>query len=122
MATLPEFFQGSIAHDFQAILDADLAREAASDKTAPKVKKHAEKPPETPPPGCPPPKTPNVGCTVGQGCEPKPIETPPPKCPPPKTPMVGCTNDCPPRPKGKKLATFVPVVEGWSLPPDPPAL
>jgi hypothetical protein len=94
MQTLPEFFRGSIAQDFQAILDAEPSSEPGSFELAGKAKK----PPETRAPECKVrDQTCDANCTID-----------------PKTPV--CTNT----PK-RKAAAFQPGVQGWSNPPAPPA-
>jgi len=104
MQTLPEFFQGLIAQDFQGILDADRSPEAASGELAGKAKK--------------PPKTPGVGCSVNKVACKKKSTTRAPLCKQ-HSPGVGCSP--PDRPKKKKAAAFLPDVQGWSIPPAPPA-
>jgi len=99
MQTVPEFFQGSIAQDFQAILDADLLREASSGELACKAKG----PPRSPAPQCTSPVRCNKSapkCSNNKACTSRND-----KCKPPK----------------KKAAAFLPGVEGWSIPPAPPA-
>ena len=117
MQTLPEFFQGSVAQDFQGILDADPPPEAAPGELA----CEAKKPPKTCAPACKnPPPTPGIGCTDKVRCEGKKPTTcaPPCKIPPP-TPGIGCTDKraC----IKKKAVAFLPGVPGWSSPPAPPA-
>ena len=112
MEILPEFFRGPIAQDFQGILAADLEREAASEKTAHKKKKPAKKKQVIKPVHSPLPK-----CLVSKGCLPTQM---PADC-------VGTAAGCSPPARcptdGEiRLKASVPDVEGWSFPPDPPAV
>jgi hypothetical protein len=107
MQTVPEFFQGLIAQDFQENLDADLLREAASGELAAKAKK----PQKSCTPSCKDKPTP-PGCS-GVGCPSKEKNKPTPP---------GCTGHKDRRCKTpKRKAAFLPEVEGWSIPPAPPA-
>jgi hypothetical protein len=96
MRTLPEFFQGSIAQDFPGILEA-VASESRKKKS----------PSTTPDTKAPP-------CSVEtRFCKPDGT-TPDTKAPPCSVVAKLCK-------KKKKAADFLPAVEGWSLPPAPPA-
>jgi len=110
MQILPEFFQGSIAQDFQGILDADTSPEAGFGELA----GGAKKPPKTCAPPCK--EVSGTGCTRpvnrcrkkstrGPICERRSIGN---ACSPP----ARCPNK-------KKAADFQPVVEGWSIPLTP---
>ena len=99
MDLLARFFQGSIAQDFRAILDADVARDSAAGKTTCDAK--------------PPKESGKPVCSGQKVCPP----------PTPPTPVEGRDPaECREEHRQQKLATFVPTVAGWSFPPDPPAL
>jgi hypothetical protein len=120
MKTLPEFFQGPIAQDFAGIADFDRspAREA---KKSPKTTPDTKNPPcSVEPRYCKAdgttPDTKNPPCSVEATlCKKKsPSTTPDTKNPP-------CSIEARLCKKKKKADAFLPAVEGWSMPPAPPA-
>jgi hypothetical protein len=141
MMTPPEFFQGSISQDFPGIVDAELSSAAGKGKKSPAETGKTNRPPcSVEALSCG-----DVGKTIKPPCsvevklckKKSPSDTGTTKRPPCSTDRVNCKKKSPSdtaktnrpqctdhkercRPK-KKADAFLPGVEGWSMPPAPPA-